>query len=491
MAAMADEAKLRRAAVVRIYEVGDRMVVLGRDGRGHELVGDSATFAREVLAFLEQPHDAAEIAAHVEECSGAPLPDNDVLGELLALLLGTHSIERVAAPAARAISHAPGPRIVLGLTGAVASMHAPALVQQLLERRHHVRVVATPEALRFVRAEPLAALTHHRVVADLWPVGDPSHVPHIDLAQWADAVLLCPASATTIARLATGDHGSIVSATALATRAPVMVVPSMNSAMHASPAVQRNLAQLVADGMHVVHPAGGVEVADPPHARASMLGAAPPWTTVIQLLESMLRARASNPAPREPHDWDVVYRRAADELPWHTEQVDDDILAALHTVAPRPVAVLDVGTGLGTIAIACARAGHRVVASDVSTVALDRARALSAELPVVWLRDDITATHLHAGFDVVVDRGCLHLLTRAAAERWASTMARLVVPGGTVLLKTMDEASAPSRGTTAYDGARLSTLLGDAFAIEREQPSSLPGPEGAASARLFVLRRAR
>ncbi|MBC8073090.1 MAG: hypothetical protein IAG13_32505, partial [Deltaproteobacteria bacterium] len=279
-----EEPKLRRAAVVRIYEVGERMVVLGRDGRGHELLGDSAAFAREVLAFVEQPRDAAEIAEHIVALTGAPLPDLAVLDELLALLLGTHTIERALPMPTRARSHAPGPRVVLALTGAVASMHAPALVQLLLERRHHVRVIATAEALRFVRAEPLEALTHHRVVTELWPVGDALHVPHIELAQWADAVVVCPASATTIARLATGDHGSIVSATALATRAPVMVVPSMNTAMYGSPAVRRNLAQLVADGMHVVHPAGAIELADPPHARTAMLGGAPPWAAVIQLV---------------------------------------------------------------------------------------------------------------------------------------------------------------------------------------------------------------
>jgi SAM-dependent methyltransferase/3-polyprenyl-4-hydroxybenzoate decarboxylase len=482
-----EEPKLRRSAVVRIYEVGERMVVLGRDGRGHELVGDSAAFAREVLAFMEQPRDAVEIAEHIVALTGAPLPDLAVLDELLALLLGTQTIERVEPTSTRARSHAPGARIVLAVTGAVASMHAPALVQLLLERRYHVRVVATTEALRFVRAESLEALTHHPVVAELWPVGDALHVPHIELAQWADAVVVCPASATTLARLATGDHSSIVSATALATRAPVMVVPSMNAAMYGSPAVQRNLAQLAADGMHVVHPAAAIELADPPHARSAVLGGAPPWAAVVQLVETMLRSRPHG--PRDAHDWDAVYRSDASELPWHSELVDDDILAALQRVAPASAAVLDVGCGLGSLAIACARVGHRVVATDVSTIALELARTRAGALPIVWLHDDVTDSHLHSAFDVAVDRGCLHVLSPEGATRWAATMVRSVRPGGAVVLKVFDEASAPARNTIAYDATRLSGLLGDAFAIESEQPSTLAGPDEGASARLFVLRR--
>lgn len=171
---------------------------------------------------------------------------------------------------------APGPRVVLGLTGAVASMHAPALVLRMQQRGFRVRVAATAGALRFVQAGALEALAHEPVVAGIWPADERLRVPHIELAEWADAVVVCPASATTISRLATGDHDSIVSAVALSTRAPVLVVPSMNALMLTSPAVQRNLAQLVTDGLHVAAPAAGIEVADHPEARMPAIGAAPP-----------------------------------------------------------------------------------------------------------------------------------------------------------------------------------------------------------------------
>src|SRR5262245_59103360 len=221
------EAKLRRAAIVRIYDVGESIVLLAKDGRGHELEGDSARLARAVLAFLDVPHTRVEIFAHLEALVGGPIEHPAVVEDLVAMLLGVEAIEPAVPAAPRSQRHAPGIRVVLGLTGAVGSMYAPGLVQALLDRRWQVRVAATTEALRFASTESLEALTHHRIVSDMWPTDQALPVPHINLAEWADAVLVCPASATTIARLATGDYGSIVSAIALATRAPVMIVPSM------------------------------------------------------------------------------------------------------------------------------------------------------------------------------------------------------------------------------------------------------------------------
>lgn len=486
---MPAEPKLRRAALARIYDVADRTVLLAKDGRGHELGGDSAALARAVLAYLDAPRSRAEILAHLETLTGGPIEQPAVVGDLLALLLGVEAIEPDAPPRER--RHGPGPRVVLGVSGAIAAMHAPALVQALLDRRFRVRVAATVEALRFVRSEPLAALTHEPVVADIWPQSAELPVPHINLAEWADAVLVCPASATTIARLATGDHGSIVAATALATRAPVMIVPSMNGAMYGSPAVQRNLAQLVDDGMHVVHPGAGIEVADRPEDRVATLGAAPPPAVVLQLFETMMRARAkrSGLSPRSGEDWDAVYRRAPDELPWHREELDDDLLHELRQAAPAPASVLDVGTGLGTFAVRCVALGHRVVATDVSARALERAQQLAPTAAVVWLQDDITATKLRARFDVVIDRGCLHLLNREEAAHYAHAMAQLVPAGGHLLLKTFVETTAESRGAHAYDAARVQALFADAFALVRESASTLPGPSEAPAARLFVLRR--
>ena len=473
--------KLRRAAVVRIYEVADKLVLIAADGGGHELTGDSAALAREVLRFLESPRSAAEVRAHVEALAGQPLPRPAVVDELIMLLVRVGAVELGATPPP---PRGPGPRVVLGLTGAVASMHAPLQIQQLQQRGCEVRVAATEEALKFVHAEAIAALTHRQVVRGMWPVDGQHVVPHIELAQWADAVIVSPASATTIARMATGDHSSIVAAVALATRAPVLVVPSMNPAMYDEPAVQRNLAQLAADGLHVVHPARGVEVADRPDERTPVFGAAPPPEVVGQLLAAILRSSTQGETPRNAAGWDRVYRTHT-SLPWQCETADADLLAALARIK-APAAVLEVGAGLGTLAVAAARAGHRVVATDLSLAALEHARARAPDSPVVWVQDDVTDTRLRSGFDVVVDRACLHVLSSDEAARYAASIARLVKSGGVLIIKTFAEAT---RGAAGYDAGRVSALLRPAFMLESDVASTLPGPVDAPAARLFVLRR--
>lgn len=484
------DTKLRRAAVARLLDVGEVLVLVGRDGTGRELHDESAALARAVLEQLVVPHTGRELLTALATLAGGPIEQPAVIGELVALLRDVGAIERAdASPRARA-RMTPGPRVVLGITGAVASMHAPALVQALQARGFRVRVAATEGALRFVRTEALEALTHDAVVAGLWPTDERLRVPHIELAQWADAVVVCPASATTIGRLAGGDHGSIVSAIALATRAPVLVVPSMNAAMLTSPAVRRNLATLAGDGMHVAAPASGIEVADRPEARIPGLGAAPPPTIVVQLLEAMLHRRGRSRRVPEAEDWDAMYRDHLPEaLPWHADVPDEDLLTEVSRLAPAPSVVLELGTGLGTLAVELAHRGHRVVATDVSAVALAQAHARAPEAPVVWIRDDVTASALHGRFDVIVDRGCLHGLSEAQSRAYAATVGRLLAPGGTLVLKILAPEAAEQRNVAAHTAQSLATLLGAAFELASDEASTMTGPGEAVPARLFVLRR--
>lgn len=474
---------LRRAAIVRIYDHHDRLVLLAPDGRAHELTGDSAELAREVLALLGRPHTAEAVLRHVESLAGGPLPRPEVIDELLQLLLHLRAIEPARPdPPPRG----PGPRVLLGLTGAVATMHAPALIQRLQARGCEVRVAATADALKFIRPEAIEALTHRPVVAGLWPEGDAHRVPHLELAQWADLVLVAPASATTIARLATGDHGSIVAAIALATRAPVVVAPSMNPAMFASPAVQRNLATLTADGMHIVHPARALEVAERPDDRVPLLGGAPPPEVLLAIVEAVLRARTSE-RPRGADGWDRLYRtHPPDDLPWQRDTADDDLLATLTSFTPTATTILEIGAGLGALAVAVAARGHHVVATDISTAALEHARARAPEAPVVWLQDDITATHLRGHFKIIIDRACLHVLDNDEAARYAAAVTHLLPPGGRLLLKILTDAA---RGVRPYTADDLRALFKSDLELERDDPAALPGPREAPPARLFVLRR--
>lgn len=288
--------RFRRAPVARIYDVRDRMVLIARDGSARELMGDSARLARAVLTFLSEPHSRAEIVAHVEAESGAAVGDSGaaVIDELLALLVELGALLTGDEPEPTPQSPRTGTRrLVLCISGAVAAMHAPSLVLLLQGRGFEVRIVATENALRFVRREALEALVHDRVLSQLFADEGGLSVPHVDLARWADVVLIWPASATTLSRLATGDYSSLVSAVALTARVPVVVVPSMNGAMLASPATRRNVEQIIDDGMHVVHPASGIEVADPPDQRVPSLGPAPPHDVVVQIVESILPRSAS------------------------------------------------------------------------------------------------------------------------------------------------------------------------------------------------------
>lgn len=479
---------LRRAPLVRIYDVLDRTVVLAADGTRHELAGDSAALARAVLALLEQPHTREQLLAALAEACGAPIEHTAAIDELLALLIRARVLVADAPPPPR--RH--GPRVLLGLTGAVASMHAPALVQLLQGRGFEVRIAATTEALRFVRCEALEALIHRPVVHDMWPVDERHAVPHIELAQWADIVVVAPASATTIARIATGEFSSVVAAIALATHAPVLVVPAMNSAMYVSPPVQRNLAQLVADGVHVAHPGRGIEVADRPDERSPVFGGALPPDAVLALIEAVLRGAGEGLTPRDASDWDRVYRtREPAALPWQPDEVDADLLAVLGRLAPRPTRVLEIGAGLGDLATAAAARGHQVVASELAAVALAQARARHPDAPVLWLQDDIRDSRLHSEFAVLLDRGCLHVLGADDAAAYARSVARLCAPDGHLVIKAFTAESAASRRSHGHDAASLAGLLAPHFTLVEDLESSLPGPHEAPAARLYVLRRGR
>ncbi len=490
---MSETARLRRARVVRIYDALDTTVLLGTDGRAHQLHAETAQLARVVLSFLLQPRSRREIVEHVEALTGAVLGEDSVVDQLLGLLLDAGAVEAVEPDRGERGASPPilrHDRVVLCLAGGVAAMHAPAMVARLLERGFEVRVAATKNALRFINTYALERLLHQPVATDLYEGETP--VPHIDLANWADAVLVWPATGTTLSRLATGDFDSLVSAIVLASPAPVVIAPSMNGGMYARAAVQRNLEQLAKDGMHVIHPSFGTEVADPPLDRPHKLGPAPPIEVVVQMLETALAlGRAGKKhTPRSGQEWDQVYAsERAEALPWYTDRVDDDLLASFERLAPKQAFVLDIGTGLGTMAAAAAEREHRVVAIDVSRRALDEAQRRTPDLPVVWLEDDITNTNLRRRFDVAVDRGCLHLLAPDAAARYAASVAALLAPGGWLVLKTHASEERDRHGTTPHTRESLELLLGSAFEVVEEHASTFPGPAQAPAARLFVLRR--
>ncbi|KDB53872.1 phosphopantothenoylcysteine decarboxylase/phosphopantothenate--cysteine ligase [Sphaerotilus natans subsp. natans DSM 6575] len=164
---------------------------------------------------------------------------------------------------------APGPRadlagrrIVLGLSGGVACYKSAELVRLLVKAGAEVRVAMTAGALHFMTAETMQALSGHPVAQDTWDAREPNGMPHINLTRGADAVLVAPASADFIARLAQGRADDLLSLTCLARPlasgaadarpVPLIVAPAMNREMWAHPATQRNLRQIAADGAQVL-----------------------------------------------------------------------------------------------------------------------------------------------------------------------------------------------------------------------------------------------
>jgi phosphopantothenoylcysteine decarboxylase/phosphopantothenate--cysteine ligase len=148
-----------------------------------------------------------------------------------------------------------GRRILVGVSGGVAAYKSAVLARRLLERGAEVRVVMTESALQFLGAQTMAAITGHAPVTSLF--GGPSVSPHTELGRWAEAVVVAPATAATMARLATGLSDDALSATVAATTAPVLIAPAMHAEMWAQPSTRRNAATLEADGRILIGPASG------------------------------------------------------------------------------------------------------------------------------------------------------------------------------------------------------------------------------------------
>ena len=149
-----------------------------------------------------------------------------------------------------------GRRVALGVTGGIAAYKAIECVRLLTEAGAEVRVIMTPEATRFVAPLTFEALSYHPVASD-WLEARGAGEPHVELSQWAEVVAIVPATANTIAKLATGLADEILSGTVLATRAPLVLAPAMHDRMFSHPATQEHLRTLTARDAVVVMPTRG------------------------------------------------------------------------------------------------------------------------------------------------------------------------------------------------------------------------------------------
>ncbi len=141
-----------------------------------------------------------------------------------------------------------GKNIVLAVTGGIASYKAAALTSQLIQQGANVKVMMTQSAQRFVTPLTFQALSRQPVYVDTFTEPDPEKIAHIDVADWADIIIIAPATANIIAKLAQGMADDFVTTCLLATKAPIFIAPAMNVNMYEHRAVQRNISQLKEDG---------------------------------------------------------------------------------------------------------------------------------------------------------------------------------------------------------------------------------------------------
>jgi phosphopantothenoylcysteine decarboxylase / phosphopantothenate---cysteine ligase len=150
-----------------------------------------------------------------------------------------------------------GKRILLGVTGGIAAYKSPDLVRRLRERGAEVQVVMTDAAREFVTATTFQAVSGRPVRTDLWDAAAEAAMGHIELARWADVVLIAPATADFLARLAMGQANDLLTTLCLATQSPVAVAPAMNHVMWTNAATRANVATLQQRGIHIFGPGSG------------------------------------------------------------------------------------------------------------------------------------------------------------------------------------------------------------------------------------------
>lgn len=150
-------------------------------------------------------------------------------------------------------------RVLLCVCGGVAAYKSVELVRRLRDPGREVQVAMTDNALRFVGATTFQAVSGHPVRSSLWDEAAEAAMGHIELARWPDAIVIAPATANTLARLAHGFADDLVSTLCLATTAPILAAPAMNHRMWLHPATQANVELLRSRGVAIVGPGVGAQ----------------------------------------------------------------------------------------------------------------------------------------------------------------------------------------------------------------------------------------
>ena len=150
-----------------------------------------------------------------------------------------------------------GKKIVLGITGSIAAYKSCLIIRQLIKKGAEVQVVITPAGKEFITPITLSALTSKPVISEFFSQRDGTWHSHVDLGLWADAMLIAPATASTIGKMANGVADNMLITTYLSMKAPVFIAPAMDLDMYAHPSTQQNLKTLQSYDNHIIEPGTG------------------------------------------------------------------------------------------------------------------------------------------------------------------------------------------------------------------------------------------
>ena len=210
------------------------------------------------------------------------------------------------------------PRVLLIVSGGIAAYKALELVRLLKRQGVAVRAVMTKSAAEFVTPLSMGVMTEDQVYGDMFDLKEEREIGHIQLSRQADLVVICPATANILAKIAAGIADDLATTILLATDKPVLAVPAMNVRMWNHPATQRNLAQLRADGVHIMNPDEGAmacgefgpgRLPEPPAVAeqiCSMLGV--PFNTQLASGRSPTTMPSATPLTAQPDFADVDHR---------------------------------------------------------------------------------------------------------------------------------------------------------------------------------------
>jgi len=150
-------------------------------------------------------------------------------------------------------------KILLGITGSIAAYKAPELIRRLIKSGYQVKVILTDSGRHLVTSTVLETLSGNPVYSEMFRSGRPFEIDHIALVEWADLVLIAPATANSIGKYASGIADDLLSATIMTgmLQKPILIVPAMNHFMYLNPVVQENLSRLQSHGIHIMEPQSG------------------------------------------------------------------------------------------------------------------------------------------------------------------------------------------------------------------------------------------